>query len=179
MRIIGGTFKGRIVKLEKGLPVRPTTDKTKEALFNMLNSRVDLEGLRVLDLCCGSGNISLEFASRGAASVTSVDKHPKVLAAMRQHFKDFDYEAQGRVVQSDLFKFVETDPHQYDLVFIDPPYALPDQDRLITTLFARNMVPEDGWVVLEHLSLKRFDHVAGFSFTRKYGTSSVSFFQPE
>lgn len=175
MRIIGGKYKGRVVKLQAGLPVRPTTDKTKEALFNMLHNRLDFEGLRVLDLCCGSGNISLEFVSRGAAAVTAVDMNRAVLAAIKQNFLLFEF-PEGKVVCSDLKKFVAETTDTYDLIFIDPPYALPNQDALIRLIFERNIVAEDGYVVLEHSSLKDFSSIETFDFVRKYGSSSVSFF---
>src|ERR1700754_506609 len=74
MRIIGGTLRGLRLNPPKNLPVRPTTDLAKEALFNILQNQIDFEGIRVLDLFSGTGNISLEFASRGAAQVTSVDR---------------------------------------------------------------------------------------------------------
>jgi len=176
MRIIGGKFGGRVVKLQAGLPVRPTTDKTKEALFNILGSRLDFEGLRVLDLCCGSGNISLEFVSRGAAAVTAVDTNRTVLAAMKANFAAFDF-PDGKVVSSDLLKFIETTTDTFDIIFIDPPYAMPSQDTLLRRIFGRNLVAPDGWLILEHNSLKDFSHLPYFAFVRKYGTSSVSFFE--
>lgn len=77
MRIIGGKYKGRNFNLPKGLPVRPTTDFAKEGLFNILNNRIDLEGANLLDLFSGTGHISLEFASRGAGTVTAVDENFK------------------------------------------------------------------------------------------------------
>ena len=73
MRIISGTFKGRRLNPPKGLPVRPTTDRVKESLFNILRHRFELDEVSVLDLFCGTGNMSMEFASRGAQKIVSVD----------------------------------------------------------------------------------------------------------
>ncbi len=84
MRIIGGSHKGKVLKVPAGLPVRPTTDYAKEALFNILNNKIDIEGLTVLDLFAGTGNITLEFASRGASDITSVDIDQKCVAFIKK-----------------------------------------------------------------------------------------------
>ena len=90
MRIISGKFKARKIRPPKNLPVRPTTDFAKEGLFNVLRSRLDLEGADVLDLFCGTGNMSVEFVSRGASLVNSVDQDRNCLAYIQKVCSDLE-----------------------------------------------------------------------------------------
>lgn len=181
MRIISGKLGGRVLKVPSGLPVRPTTDRTKEALFNMLAHRFDFEELRVLDLFCGTGNISLECASRGAASIVSIDKDKRCVQAVKQFFKDFSIE-NAKVLQADVFKFVKNietelkDHLPFDLIFLDPPYAIPHQAELVQQLLQKHCLHPQGWLIIEHSSLLSFEGQEKFLFVRKYGSSSLSFF---
>ena len=92
MRIISGIHKGKIIRAPQSLPARPTTDFAKEALFNILQNRIDFESTKVLDLFAGTGNISIEFVSRGAASVTLVDISPDHLNCIKNFIKELDIE---------------------------------------------------------------------------------------
>jgi len=106
MRIIGGTYKGRLIRPPGNLPVRPTTDLAKESLFNILNNRIDFEGLAVLDLFAGTGSISYEFASRGAEEVISVDMNKNCIDFMKKTSQFFDLKNM-KVIRADAFKFIQ------------------------------------------------------------------------
>ena len=103
MRIISGKYKGRRISPPKGLPVRPTTDMSKEALFNVLNNHFNFEGLKVLDLFAGTGNISYEFASRGSSPITSVDGDFGCVKFIKQTANEYDFNIAA--TKSDVFKF--------------------------------------------------------------------------
>src|SRR5688572_11806398 len=124
MRIIGGAFKGKTIKVPKDLPVRPTTDFAKEGLFNILNNRVDFSELRVLDLFSGTGHISMEFASRGSSNVVAVDKNFKCAGFLRSVNKEYNFNINA--VKSDVFDFLKNVGPGFDLIFADPPYDLPE-----------------------------------------------------
>lgn len=175
MRIIGGRLKGLRLNPPAKLPVRPTTDLAKEALFNILYNHFDFENIRVLDLFSGTGNISLEFASRGVPSVTSVDRdfgcfnYLKTTALQHGLNSIKSYKA-------DVFKFLETETEQYDLIFADPPYDLPQLNQIAAHVFDRGLVKPDGYLIIEHPSMKKLDNHPRFLEQRKYGSSSFSFF---
>lgn len=176
MRIIGGKHGGRVLQVPKGLPVRPTTDRTKEALFNILSHQLYWEETRVLDLFCGTGNISLECLSRGAEDVLSVDKHPRCIRAVTALKKNLNIHT-GKTLCMDVWKFLRQCKDSYDFIFLDPPYALPRQEELLHLIFEREILAEDGLLVLEHSSTLSFATQAGFDSLRKYGSSHLSFFK--
>jgi 16S rRNA (guanine(966)-N(2))-methyltransferase RsmD len=176
MRIIGGKYKGRVIRPPKGLPVRPTTDQAKEGLFNILAHRFELEGARVLDVFAGTGNMSYEFLSRGADSVTAVDRHPKCVQYIQEQFRVLEAD-RSKALRSDVGRFLGKDTGNYDLVFMDPPYGMEGLLELVETSFRRNLLAEEGWVILEHPSREDYSHSVYFYELRKYGSSSFSIFQ--
>lgn len=175
MRIIGGKYGGRVIHSPKGLPVRPTTDRTKESLFNILQHRFDWEETRVLDLFAGTGNISLECISRGAKDVLSVDRERKCIHAIKKIKSELGMTT-GRTLQSDVKKYVRQAEEQFDFIFMDPPYAMTGQEELLEMILNKGLLAEDGLLVVEHMSQKDFSQIKGFDELRKYGTSSLSFF---
>jgi len=177
MRIISGTLKGRKVLPPKGLPVRPTTDMSKEALFNVLNNRVDFEEISVLDLFSGTGNVSLEFASRGVNKLVAVDQNYKCCAFLNQMVNDFKLSG-VQVVRDNVFKFIERNHESFDLIFADPPYDLPNLKEIPDRVFESSLLNKEGMLILEHPTFQRFSEHANFIETRKYGQSSFSFFKP-
>ncbi len=175
MRIISGRFKGRILRAPSKLPVRPTTDQAKEGLFNILNNWYDFEGLKVLDLFAGTGNVGYEFWSRGVTRVTAVDRHPGCIKFIRLQFKEMGIE--GEVIKSDVGKFLGQTDGKWDLIFLDPPYAMEEMERLVELIFERELLNPDGTVILEHPIQKSFVEVNRFSGERRYGGSVFSFFE--
>ncbi|MEZ7514565.1 RsmD family RNA methyltransferase [Flavobacterium frigidarium] len=177
MRIISGKYKGRRISPPKGLPVRPTTDMSKEALFNVLNNHFNFEGLKVLDLFAGTGNISYEFASRGSTPITSVDGDFGCVKFIKQTASEYDFNIAA--TKSDVFKFLEKNNASFDIVFADPPYALDQAtfEKIVLLVFERNTLNEDGMMVIEHSKYTKLDHIIHFSFKKSYGGSIFSFFE--
>lgn len=177
MRIISGKFKGRRLSPPKNLPVRPTTDMSKEALFNVLNNHFSFEGLKVLDLFAGTGNISFEFASRGSDNITSVDQDFSCIKYIKQVATEFDFNIAA--LKNDVFKFLEKNKNSYDIIFADPPYALDQKtfDRIVHVVFEQNLLRESGMMVIEHSKYTKMDNLIHFSFKKSYGGSIFSFFE--
>lgn len=175
MRIIGGRLKGLRLNPPSRLPVRPTTDLAKEALFNILYNQFDFETIRVLDLFSGTGNISLEFASRGVSHIFSVDRDFGCVNYLKSLSKQYELNA-IKVIKSDVFKFLEMETEQYDLIFADPPYDLPQINQIASKVIDRNLLKPNGYLIIEHPSLKKLDNHPSFIEQRKYGSSSFSFY---
>ena len=175
MRIISGSLGGRRLHPPSDLPLRPTTDFAKEALFNVLNNLVTYESLRVLDLFAGTGSISLEFVSRGAKAVTAVDNNPRCIGFM--HKVSIDLKIPNLYPRkTDVFTFLKQVTVPFDLVFADPPYNLHNLVALPGIIFAGTILKTGGMFILEHP--KRYDFTAQphFSQHRKYGNVNFSFF---
>lgn len=179
MRIISGKYKGRRISPPKGLPVRPTTDMSKEALFNVLNNHFNFDGLKVLDLFAGTGNISYEFASRGSAPITSVDGDFGCVKFIKQIAGEYDFDIAA--VKSDVFSFLEKNKISYDIIFADPPYGLDQKtfEKVVLTVFEKELLEQDGMMIIEHSKYTKLEHLAHFSFQRSYGGSVFSFFEIE
>lgn len=177
MRIISGKYKGRRISPPKGLPVRPTTDMSKEALFNVLNNHFSFEGLKILDLFAGTGNISFEFASRGSTPITSVDADFGCVKFIKQVADEYDFNIAA--TKSDVFKFLERNNATYDIIFADPPYALDQKtfDKIVLLVFEKNTLNDDGMMIIEHSKYTKLDHLIHFSFKKTYGGSIFSFFE--
>jgi 16S rRNA (guanine966-N2)-methyltransferase len=177
MRIISGKYKGRRILPPRNLPVRPTTDMSKEALFNVLNNHFSFEGLKVLDLFAGTGNISYEFASRGSSPITSVDGDFGCVKFIKQVAAEYDFNIAA--TKSDVFSFLEKNKATYDIIFADPPYALDQAtfEKIVLLVFEKNMLHEDGMMVIEHSKYTKLDHMIHFSFKKTYGGSIFSFFE--
>lgn len=175
MRIIGGSLRGLRLNPPKNLPVRPTTDLAKEALFNILQNKLDFDDLKVLDLFSGTGNISMEFASRGARSVTSVDRSIHCVNYLKDCAKQHVL-SQIKVYKEDVFKYLQVETEQYDLIFADPPYDLNRIPELPGIIFDRKLLQPDGLLIVEHQSMQNLNNHPGFVEVRKYGHSAFSFF---
>jgi len=157
--------------------VRPTTDMSKEALFNVLNNYFSFNGLKVLDLFSGTGNISYEFASRGSDNITSVDGDFGCVKFIKETAQEYDFNIAA--IRSDVFQFLEKSKTAYDIIFADPPYALDQAtfDKLVLTVFEKELLQEDGMMIIEHSKYTKLDHLIHFSFKKSYGGSIFSFFE--
>jgi 16S rRNA (guanine966-N2)-methyltransferase len=177
MRIISGKYKGRRISPPKGLPVRPTTDMSKEALFNVINNHFSFEGLKILDLFAGTGNISYEFASRGSTPITSVDADFGCVKFIKQVAAEYDFNIAA--TKSDVFKFLERNNASFDIIFADPPYALDQKtfEKIVLMVFEKNTLNDDGMMIIEHSKYTKLDHLINFSFKKTYGGSIFSFFE--
>jgi 16S rRNA (guanine966-N2)-methyltransferase len=177
VRIISGKFKGRRIFPPKGLPVRPTTDMSKEALFNVLNNHFSFETLKILDLFAGTGNISFEFASRGSTPITAVDTDFGCVKFIKQVASEYDFNIAA--TKSDVFSFLERNKATYDIIFADPPYGLDQKvfEKIVFTIFEKNALQDDGMMIIEHSKHTKLDHLIHFSFKKSYGGSIFSFFE--
>ena len=177
MRIISGKFKGRRISPPRNLPVRPTTDMSKEALFNVLNNHFNFEGLKVLDLFSGTGNISYEFASRGSNNITSVDGDFGCIKFIKQTAAEYDFNIAA--IKSDVLKYIEKCKAKYDIIFADPPYALDQKtfETIVLAVFDKNLLEDAGMMIIEHSKHTKLDHLIHFSFKKSYGGSIFSFFE--
>ncbi|MFM2213458.1 MAG: Ribosomal small subunit methyltransferase [Bacteroidota bacterium] len=179
MRIISGKFKGRRITPPKNLPVRPTTDMSKEALFNVLNNHFNFSELKILELFAGTGSISYEFASRGCTPIICVDGDMGCVNFIKKTSKEFDFDITA--IKSDAFKFLEKHHGNYDIIFADPPYNLAQKEfeAIIELIFENELLDEEGMLVVEHSKYTKLDHMANFSFQKNYGGSVFTFFEFE
>jgi len=176
MRIISGRYKGKRIIAPKKLPVRPTTDMAKEALFNILNNRYHFEDLKVLDLFSGTGNISFEFASRGVKTITAVDQNAKCTAFINSTAAALDFDI--TVLKSDTYQFLKRENSKQDIVFADPPYSFETAQflKIVALVFERNLLEPGGSLIIEHSDQTNLSASPKFSESRKYGSSVFSFF---
>ncbi|MDD2793955.1 MAG: RsmD family RNA methyltransferase [Sediminibacterium sp.] len=178
MRIISGKWGGRKIHPPANMPhTRPTTDIAKEGLFNILQNRMNFEGISTLDLFGGTGCISYELASRGAATQTIVEKDPTMYAFIKKNIDMLGME-QVQLLKMDVFAFLQTCTERYDFIFAGPPYALGTIDELPKIIVSKGLIKPGGFFVLEHTPRNAYEKYAGFSFVRNYGTTLFSFFSP-
>jgi 16S rRNA (guanine966-N2)-methyltransferase len=178
LRIIGGKYKGRRIEPPAGLKARPTTDFAREGLFNILNNRIDFETVHVLDLFSGTGSISYEFASRGAASVHLVEKDVRHISGIKRIIRELEIE-NIRTVHIDVKAFLRACTEKYDIVFADPPYDLPWLRDLPDLVAGSGVIREDGFFILEHSRHMSFSGHSLFFEHRHYGGVNFSFFRPK
>jgi len=169
MRIISGSAGGRRLQPPKGLPVRPTTDLSKEAICNWIQARFDWDQLRMVDAFSGTGNMGLEFASRGA-NVICVEKHAAGVQWIKKAATDLQLSVQ--VIQKDAFSFLSQLPENINFIFADPPYDHPKM-REIPELIKLNGVT----LILEHRSGLTFEGHPNLIEERVYGQSVFSIFE--
>lgn len=147
MRVISGTARGRRLKELPGLDTRPTTDKVKESVFNII--QFDIEGRRVLDLFGGTGQMGIEALSRGAEHATFVDHAPAAAGIIRQNLEATGFTDAARVVQSDWRAFLSSCREKYHLIFLDPPYKGDMLENAMETIAAIDILAEHGIMICE------------------------------
>lgn len=177
MRIISGRYRGKRLIAPKKLPVRPTTDMAKESLFNILNNQFYIEEIKVLDLFAGTGNISFEFASRGANSITAVDSHAGCIKYVSKINEELDFNID--IIRSDVFQYLKRTVDKFDVIFADPPYNLDLEkfQQIPESVFSNTLLQEDGLLIIEHSPQTNLSDLPNFKEQRKYGSSIFSFFQ--
>ena len=176
MRIVSGTHKGRRITPDKSFKARPTTDFAKENLFNVLNNIVDFENLSVLDLFGGTGGISYEFASRGAEKVICVELNHRHFSFIQKTVNELQFD-QILPIKSDVFKFLKACHQKFDMIFADPPYDLKKIESIPDLIFEKEILQEDGLLIVEHSSKNDFSKHPFFSEKRTYGSVNFSFFK--
>lgn len=176
MRIISGIHGGRKITPPAHMPfTRPTTDIAKEGLFNIIQNNLQIDTLKTLDLFGGTGSISYELASRGAISLTIVEKDNQLYDFIKKMAESLALE-NFRLVKADVFKFIESCTEQYDFIFAGPPYALGTIDDLPLKIFEKKLLNPKGWFVLEHTPRNDYKKFNNYHSERNYGTTIFSIF---
>ncbi|HJQ67682.1 MAG TPA: 16S rRNA (guanine(966)-N(2))-methyltransferase RsmD [Blastocatellia bacterium] len=151
MRVIGGQYRGRRLRAPHGDQVRPTSDRLRETLFNIIAPRV--EGCRFLDICAGSGAIGIEALSRGAASATFIDKSRRASAIIESNLASLSITSNATVINRDALqalKRLSADAAQFDIIFFDPPYASEIYSQVMGELASGLLLDPEGVVITEH-----------------------------
>ncbi len=176
IRIISGKHRGRKIQAPKNLPVRPTTDRAKESLFNILNNHFYFDEVTALDLCSGTGNISYELASRGCPDIIAIDDNHACVKFIQETAEKLEMDTL-HAFRAEIFQFVEKDSKTYDLIFADPPFDFDQYEKLVEKIFEKNLLSEEGFLVVEHQSMQDLSSFPHFSNVRAYGNVSFSFFE--
>lgn len=178
MRIITGSAKGARLVAPKGLNTRPTADRVKESLFNILSGEVI--GKKVLDLFAGTGNLGIEALSRGANFAAFVDFATDKI--IRENLKRVHFEEKSAVFRGDVFKILkrlENENNIYDLIFLDPPYFKGLSQKTLEVLNSSSIFSDNGIIVVEHGLEEEFTEYSSLKKIREvsYGkTTGISFF---
>lgn len=181
MRVIAGQAKGRRLRTPKGRDLRPTADRVKEALFNILPR--DLSGRSVLDLFAGTGNLGLEALSRGAATAVMVDIARPATSVIEENVQALGFGAVARVVTAPVFKAVRSlarSGEKFDLILLDPPYERGLAGEALKEIAKEGLLEPDGIVVAEHSVRDKLDERYGalaLTDRRRYGDTELSFFR--
>jgi 16S rRNA (guanine966-N2)-methyltransferase len=177
MRIVGGIFGGRRFAPPAKIPARPTTEVAKEGLFNMLNNIIDLEGAATLDIFGGTGSISYELASRGAADLTLVERDLTSIEFIKKTADVLGIADILHVIRADVFKYIKQCTSQYDFIFAGPPYALQNIDEIPLLVFEKKLLRPEGIFVLEHTPRNDYQKHPHFLRMKNYGTTVFTFFK--
>lgn len=183
MRVIGGKYRGRRLRTVEGLDVRPTSDRLRETLFNILAPRI--EGSRFLDICAGSGAVGIEALSRGASEVIFIERSRRACSVIRANLEAVGAGREAVIVSRDaepaLTQFAG-DFREFDIAFLDPPYASEVYGRVMSLLGRGELLSEDAIVIVEH-RVKRpperqYEKLRMFRMV-KQGESSLAFYEIE
>jgi len=177
MRIIRGKYGRRRFDVPSNITARPTTDFARENIFNVIDNSIDLEGIDALDLFAGTGAITFELLSRGAASVTAVEKVStqwRFIEKVGQMLGDTGL----HVVRGDVFRYIACAPATFDFIFADPPYDHPRFDEIPAMVLGSGMLRPGGTFIIEHSRAHDFSSLPGFVDHRVYGSVNFSIFRP-
>lgn len=178
MRIIRGKYGRRRFDVPTNITARPTTDFARENVFNIIENIRDIEGARCLDLFAGTGAVSFEFLSRGAAAVTAVEKSPvqaRFIAKVAAELHDTNL----HLVRGDVFRFIRDASMAYDIIFVDPPYNLPDFDTIAPAILGSPLFGESTLLVMEHSRERDYTALSHFQRHKAYGSVNFSLFYRE
>ena len=151
MRIISGKFKSRKLLAPKGDTTRPTSDRARESLFNVLSNLIDFEGIPVLDLFAGTGAFAFEALSRGAKNATLVEQNRRVAETINENAAAFQIDSEVLIIQKDVYRWLEKALGSYGLIFADPPYDDPRTlSSLPASIFASGLLTAGSLVIVEH-----------------------------
>lgn len=173
MRIIRGKYGRRRFDVPKNITARPTTDFARENIFNVIENLIDIDGIEALDLFAGTGAISLELLSRGAARVTAIEKAMTQYAFIRRTAEQLG-EQNLNLIKGDVFKFLAAPHEKFDFIFADPPYDLPRFGEIPQLVLQADILKPDGFFIIEHSRAYDFSTIPGFVDHRIYGSVNFS-----
>ncbi|TVQ03459.1 MAG: 16S rRNA (guanine(966)-N(2))-methyltransferase RsmD [Balneolaceae bacterium] len=177
MRIITGKLKGRVIPIPKTDELRPTSDRTKEGIFSVINARTYLDNTTVLDLFAGSGNLGFEAISRGAEKCLFIDNVPEHIAHIEKIAEKFGIKTQVQTRVLPVENFLEKQHNRYDFIFADPPYDYYKMAEMIDIIMDEGWLKEDGWFILEHDKRHDFTNHPKCVYSKPYGRTIVSIFK--
>ncbi|MBU1422701.1 MAG: 16S rRNA (guanine(966)-N(2))-methyltransferase RsmD [Bacteroidetes bacterium] len=178
MRVIAGKYKGRKLKAASKLEIRPATDRVKETIFNVLQHKLNLEQIRVLDLFAGTGSLGIEAVSRGAEHVTFVDFSKESISLIKSNLENLKCTEVCKLIKADGLKFIERCDEKFDLIFADPPYAYELTKRIPQIIFEKGLLKESGFLIIEHSKNYHFDlsEYCIPAIKKEFGNTIVTFF---
>lgn len=176
MRIISGIYKGRRFTPPKGFKARPTTDFARENLFNVLVNEWDFDDLKILDCFAGTGSMGFEFASRGCEDVTAVEMNFKHVSFIKEVAEKLDIKGY-KIIKSDVFRYLANSSDKFDMIFADPPYDLKKLDTIPDIVFEKELLKENGLLIVEHGKQTNFEAHPRYVHKRVYGSVNFSFFE--
>lgn len=150
MRVIAGDLGGRKLKSLDRPGLRPTTDRVRESIFNMLVARLDFDGIAALDLFAGTGALGIEAISRGAATALFVEQDRRSVAVIEENVRTLGIATQCEVIATDALRYLRKSDRTFDLILADPPYAAALFDQLVHDIFAHGLLRPAGLFILEH-----------------------------
>ncbi|SHM87436.1 16S rRNA (guanine(966)-N(2))-methyltransferase RsmD [Gracilibacillus kekensis] len=184
MRVIAGEFKGNRIQPVPNKITRPTGDKIKESLFQMIGPFFN--GGHCLDLFAGSGALAIEALSRGMEQAILIDNHPKAIATIHQNINHLRLEKNVEIYRNDAFralKAIKKRDIQFNLIFLDPPYHKVSYDKLIDRIISMDIVKDNGRIVCEHdPSTKledKFDNYSLIKYEEYSNTTAITIFQKD
>jgi 16S rRNA (guanine966-N2)-methyltransferase len=150
MRIISGKFKGRFIKVPDSKLIRPTTDRVRETLFNLLNNKIDFNDIKVLDIYAGSGSLGLECISRGAGEVHFVEKNFLIYKNLQENINSLDAGTECRIFKMEALRFSQISDHdKYDLILADPPFFTDDIYKVVDNFKSNKYLNDSGFIIIE------------------------------
>lgn len=177
MRIIRGKYGRRRFDVPSNITARPTTDFARENIFNVIENMIDIEGIDALDLFAGTGAVSFELLSRGAASVTAVEKAATQFRFIEKVARQLD-ETNLRLIRGDVFKYLDMAPENaFDFIWADPPYDMPRFEEVPRKVLDSGILRPGGLFIIEHSRTRDFSTLPHFHSRRTYGSVNFSLFQ--
>lgn len=177
MRIISGKYGGRSIKGKMPTGVRPTTDKSRESLFNTLDNYIFFEDKKILDCYAGSGLVGIEFLSRGASHCTFVEKNFKPISVIKQFAEDINLNKNDyQIVKSDVIQFLEHTENVYNIIFSDAPYNLRTANKIIQIVSERKLLTNEGFLILETENTEIIEVPSNFTLIKEktFGISKLT-----
>lgn len=163
MRIISGELKGRLIKVPETKFTRPTTDRVRETVFNLLNNKIDFDGIDVLDIYAGTGSLGFECISRGAATVSFIEKNFPVYKNLQENIDSLGISGQCKIFKMEALKFTKWEEHpKYDLILADPPFFEYDIYSVVQNLLSCGFLKDDGFIWIERSVQTKDKDLEGF-----------------